>query len=232
VILGPSRAVFAPGRFRLLLLALLLFIVGTAASPGVGPARLIEFVLLVGTMVVAVLELRVPGQRRFVPIVLAFSVIFLSVADLTVPLRHVPVIASAVVALFAGLVVWLVYGSVMRPHRPVGDRIVGAICVYVVIGLAWASVYETLDGVVPGSFRFPADTGWAAPSPLRYRYFSFVTLATLGYGDVTPVTVLAGTLASMEAVMGQLYIGITVARLVALSLAERSGSDESSKSGA
>jgi hypothetical protein len=211
VILGPSRAVFAPGRFRLLLLALLLFIVGTAASPGVGPARLIEFVLLVGTMVVAVLELRVPGQRRFVPIVLAFSVIFLSVADLTVPLRHVPV---------------------MRPHRPVGDRIVGAICVYVVIGLAWASVYETLDGVVPGSFRFPADTGWAAPSPLRYRYFSFVTLATLGYGDVTPVTVLAGTLASMEAVMGQLYIGITVARLVALSLAERSGSDESSKSGA
>jgi voltage-gated potassium channel Kch len=68
-------------------------------------------------------------------------------------------------------------------------------------------------------------------SPLRYRYFSFVTLATLGYGDVTPVTVLAGTLASLEAVAGQLYIGITVARLVALSLGERSGSDEGAKSG-
>jgi hypothetical protein len=214
-----------------LLLSLLVFVVGTAASPGVRQGRLIEFILLAATIVVAVLELRVPGQRRLAPIALASSVIFLNVVDLTVRLRHVPVIASAVVGLFAGLVVWLAYGSVMRPHRPVGDRIVGAICVYVLIGLAWASVYETLDGVAAGSFRFPVDTAWATPGPLRYRYFSFVTLATLGYGDVTPVTMLAGTLAAIEAVVGQLYIGITVARLVALSLAERSGSGDSSKSG-
>lgn len=71
-----------------------------------------------------------------------------------------------------------------------------------------------------GSFRFPADTAWATPSPQRYSYFSFVTLATLGYGDVTPVTVLAGTLAWLEAITGQLYLAVTVARLVALSLAE------------
>ena len=227
-----SRAVFAPGRFRLLLLSLLLFIVGTAVSPSFGRGRLLDFILLAMTLAVAIIELRVPGQRRMVPIFLAVSVIFLSVVDLALPLRHVPVIASAIVGLFAGLVVWLAYGSVMRPHRPVGDRIIGAICVYVLIGLAWASVYETLDSVAPGSFRFPADTAWATPGALRYRYFSFVTLATLGYGDVTPVAVLAGTLASIEAVAGQLYIGITVARLVALSLAERAGPDQSSKSGA
>ena len=226
-----SRAVFAPGRFRLLLLSLLLFIVGTAALPEADAARVIEFILLAGAIVVAVIELRAPGQHRLVPIALAACVILVSVVDHTVRLRHLPMIASAVVGLFAGLVVWLAYSAVMRAHRPVGDRIVGAICVYLLIGLAWSSVYETLDGVIPGSFRFPADTGWAVSSPLRYRYFSFVTLATLGYGDVTPVTVLAGTLASLEAVAGQLYIGITVARLVALSLAERSGSDQSVKSG-
>jgi voltage-gated potassium channel len=225
-----SRAVFAPGRFRLLLLSLLLFIIGTAVSPSFGGGRLLDFILLATTLAVALLELRVPGQRGMVPIVLAASVIFLRVVDLALPLRHVPVLASAIVGLFAGLVVWLAYGSVMRPYRPAGDRIVGAICVYVLIGLAWASVYETLDTVVPGSFRFPVDTAWATPGALRYRYFSFVTLATLGYGDVTPVTVLAGTLASIEAVGGQLYIGITVARLVALSLAERSGSGDRSKS--
>jgi hypothetical protein len=226
-----SLTVFAPGRFRVLLLSLLLYLVGTAVLPEAGAARAIEFLLLAGTIVVAVLELRVPGQRRLTPIVLATSVVFVSVVDHTVRLRHVPVIASAVVALFAGFVVWLAYASVMRQHRSVGDRIVGAICVYLLIGLAWASVYETLDGVAPGSFRFPADTGWTTPGPLRYRYFSFVTLATLGYGDVTPVTVLAGTLAALEAVFGQLYIGITVARLVALSLADHSRSDAGSKSG-
>jgi voltage-gated potassium channel len=226
-----SRAAFAPGRFRVLLLALVVFIVGSAAVPRADSAQLIEFALLAMTLGAVVVELRAPGQSRLVPIALAACVILATGVDYTVRLRHLPLIASAMAAVFAGVVVWLAYGSVMRPHRPVGDRIVGAICVYVLIGLAWASVYETLDGVAAGSFRFPVDTAWATPGPLRYRYFSFVTLATLGYGDVTPVTMLAGTLAAIEAVVGQLYIGITVARLVALSLAERSGSGDSSKSG-
>jgi hypothetical protein len=226
----PAHAAFAPGRFRLLLLSLLAFIVGTAVSPRGGLGELIEFLLLAIALGVAVVELRAPGQRRHIPIVLAVSVIFVSAVDHTVRFRHLPLVASAVVAVFAGTVVWLVYGSVMRPHRPVGDRIVGAICVYILIGLGCASVYETLDGVIPGSFRFPADTAWSTPGPIRYRYFSFVTLATLGYGDVTPVTMLAGTLASLQAIGGQLYIGITVARLVALSLVDRAGAGTSSRS--
>jgi Ion channel len=217
------RGALAPGRFRLLLLALLLYIVATAASAGAAQARFIEFVLLAVTIVVAIVELRVGGLRWSAAIVLAASAILLTLMDLTVRLRHVPVIGSVLVALFAGLVVWLTYSSVMRPHRAVGDRIVGAICVFFLIGLAWASVFEALDTVRPGSLRFPADTAWAEPSAQRYRYFSFVTLATLGYGDITPVTVLAGTLAGLEAVSGQLYIGITVARLVALSMGEYAG---------
>jgi hypothetical protein len=226
----PERSAFAPGRFRLLLLALVLFIIGTAASSRAGAGQLVEAILIAVAVVVAVVELRAPGQRRLVAVALAGCVILLSLVDYTVRFRHLPLIASAIVAVFAGIVVWLAYGSVMRPHRLVGDRIVGAICVYVLIGLGWGSVYETLDGVIPGSFRFPADTAWAAPGPLRYRYFSFVTLATLGYGDVTPVTALAGTLASLEAIAGQLYIGITVARLVALSLTDRPDSGRSSGS--
>jgi voltage-gated potassium channel len=227
-----SRDVLAPGRFRLLLLSLLLFIVGTAATASSRQAVLVELVLLAVTIVIAVLELRTREQRGIATIALATLAISLALVDFAAPLTHLPLIASTVVGLFAGLIVWLAYASVMRPHRQVGDRIVGAICVYIVIGLAWAKLYETLEGVAPGSFRFPVDTAWMVQAgPLRYRYFSFVTLATLGYGDITPRTALAGTLASLEAVGGQLYIGITVARLVALSLAERAGPDESSKSG-
>jgi len=223
--------VLAPGRFRLLLGALLLFLVGTAATTSLRRALLVEFVLLAVTVVVAVLELRSRGQRWLGTIALAVLVICLALVDLTLPLRHVPIMTSAVVGIFAGLVVWLAYTAVMRQQRSVGDRIVGAICVYILIGLAWAKLFETLDGVAPGSFRFPADTAWTAPGPLRYRYFSFVTLATLGYGDVTPVTALAGTLAALDAVSGQLYIAITVARLVALSMGEHVGPGGGPKSG-
>jgi len=218
--------VLAPGHFRLLLFSLVLFVVGTAALPRIEP------LLLALTIGLALVELRAPGQRRLVPTSVAVGVFLVSSVDYAGRLRQVPLIASAIVIVFAGAVLWLTYGSVMRPHRAVGDRIVGAICVYLLIGLGYASIYETLNGAFPGSFRFPADSAWTAPGPLRYRYFSFVTLATLGYGDVTPVTALAGTLAALEAIAGQLYIGITVARLVALSLTDRTDDRRGSKSDA
>lgn len=224
-----SIEAWAPGRFRLLLLSLLLFFVGMAAATGTGGERVIAVVLLGFVIVAAVHDLSEVGHRRRVAIALAAGAIVISVVDLNVRMRHVPILAGAIVAVFAGFVVWMVYAEVMRPHRRVGDRIVGAICVYVLIGLAWGRVYQTLDNVAPGSFRFPADTGWATPSPLRYSYFSFVTLATLGYGDVTPVTVLAGTLAWLEAITGQLYLAVTIARLVALSIADSSGADPASR---
>jgi voltage-gated potassium channel len=224
--------VFAPGRFRLLLLALLVFLVGTAAFPAGDRAQLAEVILLTTAIIVAVLELREHGEHRFVPIAVAASAILTTTVDYAVRLQHLPLIASAMVAVFSGIVIWLTYDTVMRAQRPVGDRIVGAICVYIMIGLGWGTMYETLDRVMPGSLRFPADTAWATPSPLRYRYFSFVTLATLGYGDVTPVSALTGILASMEALSGQLYIAITVARLVALSIVDRADSGGRPKSDA
>ena len=212
----------APGRFGLLLLSLFLFFGGTAAATGSRAERVVEVSLLALVIVAAVLDLRERGQRRGLVVALAAGVIVVSVVDLGDRIKHLPVLSSALMILFASLVVWRVYAAVMRRQRPVRDRIVGAVCVYVLIGLAWARVYETLDEVAPGSFRFPADTDWVTPSRVRYRYFSFVTLASLGYGDVTPVTTLGGTLAWMEAITGQLYLTITIARLVALSLADRS----------
>jgi hypothetical protein len=224
---SPRGSAFTPGRFRLLLLSLILFLGGTSATTGTRVERPLEVTLLALVIVAAVLDLRERGHRGRFAVGLAGGVILVSVVDLNV--RHLPGLVGAMVLLFVGLLVWRAYTAVMRRQRSVGDRIVGAICVYVLIGLAWAKIYETLDDIVPGSFRFPADTAWAMPSLLRYRYFSFVTLATLGYGDVTPVTALAGTLAWMEAISGQLYIAITISRLVALSMAESSGPDTASR---
>ena len=217
----------APGRFRLLLLALLLFFGGTAVAAGTRAERVVGAILLAGVLAAAILDLRERGQRWYFG-GLAAGIILLFVVDLNVRIQHLPIVEDAMMVLFAGLVVWRAYTAVMRRQRPVGDRIIGAICVYVLIGLAWAKMYEALDGIAPGSLRFPADTAWATPGLLRYSYFSFVTLATLGYGDVSPVTVVAGTLAWLEAITGQLYVAITVARLVALSIADTSGADPAS----
>jgi hypothetical protein len=223
------RAALAPGRLRLLLLSLLLLFVGTGASAGTAHARAIEGMLLVLVIAAAVWDLRSRGRERLMAATLGAGAIVVSVLDVTVRIRHLPVAASAMVAAFAGLVVWRAYTGVMRPDRAVADRILGAISVYLLIGLAWAKVYQTLDVVTPGAFRFPADTAWAATGLPRFAYLSFITLATVGYGDVTPATPIAGTLAWLEAVTGQLYLAITVARLVALSLADERGSDTTAR---
>jgi hypothetical protein len=185
---------------------------------------------MVLVIVAALWDLRERGRERLVAGALCAGAILLSVLDVTARIRHLPVVASAIVAMLAGLVVWRAYTGAMRSDRPVSERILGAVCVYLLIGLAWAKVYQTLDVVNPGSFRFPADTAWATPSLPRYAYVSFITLATVGYGDVTPTTSIAGTLAWLEAVTGQLYLAITVARLVALSLAEGRSSDTAPRS--
>jgi len=92
-------------------------------------------------------------------------------------------------------------------------RIQGAVAAYLLLGLAWALAYETVALVAPGAF---AAASPAAPERGRFIYFSFVTLSTLGYGDVTPVHPVARSLAVAEALTGQLYPAILLGRLVSL----------------
>ncbi|MGE8163025.1 potassium channel family protein [Paraburkholderia sp. NPDC080076] len=103
------------------------------------------------------------------------------------------------------------------------DRIGGAVALYMLVGLVWADAYQLISTVVPGSFvGTSAHDGSVARSTLVY--FSFVTLTTVGYGDITPVARVARSLSNLEALIGQLYPAIVLARLVSLQVAG-SGSD-------
>ncbi len=103
------------------------------------------------------------------------------------------------------------------------NRLVGAICVFLLLGVIWALAYSFLELVVPSSFagvapiRGPGwDNGWL--------YFSFVTLTTLGYGDITPVSATARSLAYLQAVVGQFYVAVLVAGLVSAYISDKQGS--------
>lgn len=100
-------------------------------------------------------------------------------------------------------------GSVTR------ERLYAASSVYLLAGLAFALTYHWLERVQPGSLRGSGGAG--GPFDLDDAvYFSFVTLATLGYGDVVPVTPVARSLAIVEAVGAQLFVAVLIARLVSL----------------
>ena len=100
------------------------------------------------------------------------------------------------------------------------NRLVGAICVYLLLGALWALAYEILQLVDPGAFRSASDTANLEQSH-EWLYYSFVTLTTLGYGDVVPISATARAMAYMEAIFGQFYIAILVAGLVSAYLGSR-----------
>jgi voltage-gated potassium channel len=94
-----------------------------------------------------------------------------------------------------------------------GERIFAALDAYLMIGLMFAICYAVLDKVDPASFGSPSEIDLTMD---RAIYFSFVTIATLGYGDIVPLGGLARGLAILEAVTGQMYLAVLVAWLVSL----------------
>ena len=100
------------------------------------------------------------------------------------------------------------------------NRLTGAVCVYLMLGLIWAVAYDLLHTLQPSAFNVSME-GVAAPDMTYWTYYSFVTLTTLGYGDVLPISATARALAYAEAVFGQLYVAILVAGLVSAYISAR-----------
>ena len=89
--------------------------------------------------------------------------------------------------------------------------------VYMFIGSLWFHIFVILETLQPGSFSPPHDL--LCENPTVFIYYSFVTLTTLGYGDITPLTTQAGSLAISEAIIGQIYMAVLITRLVGLQIA-------------
>lgn len=94
------------------------------------------------------------------------------------------------------------------------NNIIGAICIYLLLGVIWALFYVFLNLFIPGSFTGQI-SGTVYNQLQDFLYYSFVTLTTLGYGEIVPVKSAARALATFEAIVGQFYIAVLVAGLVA-----------------
>jgi len=112
----------------------------------------------------------------------------------------------------------VILGHVLRSGKVTSDKIYGAICVYFLFGYAWAFAYSLIEEVQPESFTSltSVDPHDLVSRVMQMRYFSFVTLASVGYGDIVPHTQTARTMAVLEAILGQFYLVALIGRLVGL----------------
>lgn len=130
-------------------------------------------------------------------------------------------------ALFFGTIVAALLMRVFERGPKTGHRVQGAVAVYLMLGMMWAALYHLVETLLPGAFQFPATPGGVPPSTAAqssaFIYFSFVTLTTVGYGDVLAVDPFARSLAMIEALSGQLFPAVLIARIVALQVSEEHG---------
>ncbi|MEM6560603.1 MAG: ion channel [Planctomycetota bacterium] len=123
--------------------------------------------------------------------------------------------ADAALVIVGVIALVLSVRRVLLTPRVTPALISAAVSIYILAGVVWAIGFQALETLSPGSFRLP-DAQLATAGDLYY--FSFVTLTTLGYGDVSPVTPIARSCAILQAVFGQLFLVVLIGRLVSLQI--------------
>jgi Ion channel len=200
-----------------LLLSLLLFLLLSPFLEGHQLGELILVFSLYILLVAAIVELSAkPILMRFgVPLVIA-SMVFVLVGYFH-PSPLIRTINFSLLAAFFGLVSVGLFLYLGRTGSITSGRIYASVSLYLMLAMFWFAIYNLINVLVPRSFL---EVGLGPSEITRipratFLYFSLVTLTTLGYGDIVPLTPAARVLAALESATGVLYIAITVARLVA-----------------
>jgi voltage-gated potassium channel len=200
-----------------LLIALALLFVSFPFVEEMKDGDLILSVLFSLVLLAAVLA--VAGRKRVLVIALVLAIP--AVAGRW--LNHLrPDLVSAAVFLVAGLllvafVVANLLRFVLRAPSVNVEVLCASISAYLMLGLMWTMAYWLVDQLTPGgAFSFNTNAGARSINGFNAFYFSFITLSTVGYGDITPLSRIARWLAAMEAMTGMLYVAVLIARLVSL----------------
>lgn len=217
----PGIKTFILGRYGSLLLILACLII---FQPFVVTAvgKFVLELLFIAALLAGVRAIEIKrGLLRFEVILLIVSLVLGFAGSL---LNHPLLFGLGLVgeALFLSIVAIAILFDLFQSKKVSADTMAGAVCVYLLIALIWCYLYVLVELVSPGSFSFTQGQArmhlWLSKEFYSFFYLSLITMTTVGYGDMTPVSKAARTCASLEAILGQIYLTILVARLVGMHL--------------
>jgi hypothetical protein len=192
-------------RFIYIIFAIILVLL---VNPFIRPLGLIGhlFSTLLLSMIPLASAYALTEDRKKAIIVLLIAAPFVILDGLNVFFTNRPlmIVAYSFGTILYFYIVILLVKNLLSIRVITADLIFCAISIYLLIGVMWAGIYIVLDGISPGSFSETTDL----------LYFSFVTLTTVGFGDVAPLSVLSRRLAVFEAAMGSIYMAVIIAMIV------------------
>jgi voltage-gated potassium channel len=203
--------------FPHLFFALLAFTILAPLSTGSQAQRLVYLGLTLLVLVAGIrLSWFVP-RTRLATLVLAVPAIVAAALGASEAKSAFEAFLLAFTASFFILMTVRLLDKIVHDTLVTADTLYGAACIYLLIGITWALVYYVISRLEPGAFYVNATRsadligGW--PS---YVYFSFVTLSTVGYGDITPATQLVRSVVILQVITGVFYVAVLIGRLVDL----------------
>lgn len=219
-----KRIIHERDNFIFLLLALIFLLFSDALFAQFDAPqaqRLINITLMV-TIVIAVWSVQ-PKQGRWTnwKIGMSLVIVTLMIGDSVIESNFLALYQLVTIFAFLCVTLYLCWQQVMFRGMIDGNKIIGAICIYMLLGLIWAFAYLIVEQLFPGSFKGLAPGLWQHKLE-ELAYYSMVTLTTMGYGDITPTAPLSRFLAYMEGITGIFYTTILVASLIGMRLARYS----------
>ena len=208
-------------RFSFLLVSLLLFLIVHPFIEAKGAVP-VTGIFMSAIMVAGIYS--VINDRRFLIIALVLVVPALSSRWLLhfSPTAWLIIVDFVSEILFLGFNAVTILSYILRQRAVTVDMIYGAVCAYLLFGIVWGLIFGLLEFVEPGSFVIAGAAAMESQDlAVTMLYYSFVTLTTLGYGDLVPVTPPARSLSFLEAAFGQLYLAILIARLVGMHISTK-----------
>ena len=214
----PAVASLAVRRFQYLLASLLLLILVQPFLRGT-PGRMALALVFSGILVSAAWGLQAHRPTFLAGLTLALLALAGNWLGIFVESLPIQLTGRALAIALLGLVVWTLLTDIGRQTRIEPETIYQAACVYMMLGVIFALFYASISELDPAAFNPVAPDGAAVtpePGVAKWVYFSFVTLTTVGYGDITAVAPAARSLVILEALLGQFFVAVLVARLVGL----------------
>ncbi|MFB2933787.1 ion channel [Aerosakkonemataceae cyanobacterium BLCC-F154] len=218
----PSRLEnLAKNKYNRLLFVQILFFLGfpfIQANPIVNFVfTVLFFLIFLGTLILTIAELEESRKIFRWYLILAFlSFIFEVVGSLDLIIKSENIlsfiISNLIFLFFLAVSIWLIIREIFPSHNVNGDTIKGGVCIYLLLGLFWYNIYEIIYILNSNSFKGIVSSN----SQADLLYFSYTTLTTVGYGDITPVVNFARIFANLESVVGIMYPAIYISRLVGI----------------
>ena len=220
-------------RFVALLCALMLLLIASPALTSVGLlsrpklGRITMAIVFGATLLAAVFAVARGRAAQVIAVLLGVPAIILQGVNVLFERDGIMIPTHLFALVFLAYTVCVLLGYLLSADRVNVNTLCASLCAYLLLGVLWAIGYSLLDMLAPNSFLLSFAAGkegslmrFGGEHSVNPLYYSFVTLTTLGYGDISPASSMARMLAAIEAVVGQVYLTVLVARLVGLHIAQ------------